>query len=131
MPVRVDDGSIGDDEILWRRLIPAWIVRNPDGTFLRASSAAFDDGIDGEVSVHLASLTTTDRVLEGRRDDSVVALPARFPRSLGHVVVRDPKPDDPSHALICPPPGLRGKRKRKDALLMAKEAGLVTGPAFS
>jgi hypothetical protein len=110
MPPRVDDPTIPDEEVLWRRIIPAWIHREPTGK-VRPGSFAFMDRPSGELSVHIAALTTPDRALAGRPDDSLAAIPAGLPRSLGFAIVRDPKPDDPSHALICPSP--KGSRASK------------------
>src|SRR5437773_635876 len=104
MPSRPDDPTIGDDGPLWRRIlpVPGWIHRNPDGSF-RPSSMAFLDNIDGQLSVHLANLTTQEAVLRNRALESIAELLASVPRSLGYAVARDPTPEDPSHALICPP----------------------------
>jgi hypothetical protein len=104
MPPRVDDRSIADDEILWRRIIPEWLCREADGT-IRPGKVAFIDRLSGEVSVHIASiLGDPNLALRGRPADSLAAIKAGHPRSLGLAVVRDPKPDDPSHALLCPSP---------------------------
>src|SRR5208283_3216284 len=104
MPQRVDDLTIPDHEILWRRIIPDWICREADGT-VRPAKVAFIDRLSGEVSVHLASiLGDPSLALRGRPGDSLVAIPAGLPRSLGLAIVRDPRPNDASHALICPSP---------------------------
>jgi hypothetical protein len=63
---------------------------------VRPGSFAFMDRLSGELSVHIAALTTLDRALAGRPDDSLAAIKAGRPRSLGSALVRDPKPDDPS-----------------------------------
>jgi hypothetical protein len=104
MPQRVDDPTIADSEILWRRILPNWLHHDADGT-IRPSKVAFTDRHTGEVSVHLASIMLDHNLaLEGRPDDSLAAIFAGHPRSLGFAIVRDPKPDDPSHTLICPSP---------------------------
>src|SRR4051812_22133372 len=104
MPSRVDDPSISNDEVLWRRILPAWIYHQPDGV-IRPASVAFSDRLSSELSVHLASvLSDPDRALAGRPQDSLVAVTVSLVRSLGYAVARDPTPDDPSHALICPAP---------------------------
>lgn len=104
MPQRVNDPSIPDDEILWRRIVPEWLHQEPDGT-VRPGKVAFIDRLSGEVSVHIASiLRDPNLALDGRPLDSLVAIPASLPRSLGLAIVRDPTPNYPSHALICPSP---------------------------
>jgi hypothetical protein len=129
MPVREDDQSIADDEILWRRIqnIPDWIKRNEDGSF-RTTSVAFLDGRTNEVSVHRAILITQEKALEGKPDDGLVEIRAGFPRSLGQFVVYDPiqnhptLKDDISHSLICPPQYATKGSRKSDARKMAEEA---------
>jgi hypothetical protein len=98
MPQRIDDQSIKDEDLLWRRIVntPIWIKRNSDGTY-RPSSAAFLDDYTGEVSVHLAKLTT--------QEDA-----------------------DPSHTLICPPPNQTRKTRKQDARKMADKARWLVKP---
>lgn len=105
MAERVDDPTISNDDLLWRRIVnqPEWISHNADGSW-RVSSAAFLDRYTGEVSVHLARLTQQEQALAGRPDDGLVELVAGLPRALGLIVVYDPQ-DDLSHSLICPRPG--------------------------
>lgn len=105
-------------EILWRRIGPDWIVErdNAEGV----SSAAFLDNIDGNVSVHIAALTTIEAVRGAYHHCRITALPASVPQSLGFTVQRDPLPEDPSHALLMPPTTSRSKNtKRADARKMA------------
>jgi hypothetical protein len=106
---------------LWRRIHPQWIVQLSDGN-VRPSSAAFLDGYTGEVSVHLATLTNKDSVLANHDPDSLAEILASVPRSLGHALVRDPTPEDVSHALICPPPSANKKQRKSDARRMAEAA---------
>ncbi|MGH9839319.1 MAG: hypothetical protein ACREEM_11105 [Blastocatellia bacterium] len=104
---RVDDTTtISNDDLLLRRIVnkPEWLSRNEDGSW-RVSSAAFVDRYTGEVSIHLARLTTPENALAGRPDEGLVDLFAILPRSIGLIVVYDPKDDDPSHSLICAPSG--------------------------
>jgi hypothetical protein len=128
VPDRVDDASIQNADVLWRRILPDWTVTDEDGSH-RVSSAAFRDNVDGNVSVHLAHLTTAESVLEGRPADGIAAISAGVPRSLGYLLVRDPTEEDPSHCLICPPPeGVTGKGRVRDAKQMAQQAQWVMLP---
>lgn len=109
MQPRVDDPSIRDEEVLWRRVLPEWTTMK-GGTF-RPTSQTFKDRRSYELSVHIASLTTIDKVLAAYPGQGIVAITAGDVRSLGsYAIVRDPiindpdLPDDPSHALICPSP---------------------------
>jgi hypothetical protein len=124
MPPRVGDPSIGDDEVLWRRIIPQWVYQMPNGES-RPSSAAFLDNYTGEVSVHLAALTDVHRVLAGRPNDRLAAILAGFPRSLGHVIACDPTENDPSHTLICPPPHKSKSQRKSDARKIAEQVRWV------
>lgn len=74
MPARVDDPTIGDDEVLWRRIRPAWLQKEADGTVRPGSFAFMDRTPSAELSVHIASLTDSDRALEGRPQDSLAAI---------------------------------------------------------
>ncbi len=133
MPPRFDDrDAIKDDEDLWRRVLPLEGCFHPiDGGQWRPSSAVFLDRRTGEVSVHVSSLTTVEGLLGAYPYHSLVAIKASVPRGLGHVVCPDPIKDDPefpddkSHALICPPPGIGISRLKANAKRMALEATWV------
>jgi len=125
---RPNDPSIPDDERLWRRIRSDWVHR-PAGDQPRPSSAAFKDNLSGEVSVFIASATTTDALLQTRPTDSLAEITAGLARQLGYRVVRDPEgglvPDDPSHVVLCPPQGLGKKRLTKAAFALAEGATWV------
>jgi len=129
MPQRIDDPSIKDEDLLWRRIlnVPQWVTQNPAGGY-RVSSAVFIDDYTGEVSVHQAKLTTQERALRGRADDGLVEIEAGFPRALGQIVASDPTKDDPSHALICPPPGQSKGQRKANARKMAEAARWLLKP---
>src|SRR5689334_4681634 len=93
------DEPVDGAEILWRRLTPDWIKRAEDGSIILAS-AAFLDNIDGNVSVHIASLTTLEEVKKAFPYCEIAALTAQVALDCGFTIKRDPMPDDPSHALI-------------------------------
>lgn len=126
MPQRVDDCSITNDDWLWRRIRnrPEWFSRDTG----RVSSVAFLDGIDGEVSVDQAKLTTLENALRLDPDDGLVQLQAIVPRSLSHSVVADPEDDNPAHALICPPDKLSFNQRKISARKMAQIAEWIEKP---
>lgn len=128
MPERLDDLSITDEALLWRRLHPTWVIANEDGSY-RISSAAFKDG-NHEVSVNLAELTTPEETLAGFSQQGIAELQARIPRSLGHALVRDPAPLNPAHALICEPIPHPSKQRERDAKTMSRQASIHTMPIF-
>jgi hypothetical protein len=124
MPLRADDReAIKDEEDLWRRVLPLqeWFQPTEGGGW-RPSSVVFLDRRTGEVSVHVASLTTREAVLAPYPSHSLVALKASVPRALGHLVSPDPLADDKSHAVICPPPGLGPSKLKANARRMALQA---------
>lgn len=121
---------IDGEEVLWRRLTdPAWIVTNPDGT-KRISSAAFKDSTEDRiVSVHIASLTSLERVMATPPVCfGIAAILTRHPEQLGHVVRHTPTPEDFSHASIIPPAAYGSSRRKRDTKDMAGFATLVEGP---
>jgi hypothetical protein len=83
MPTRADDATVGDEEVLWRRIRPEWVQREPDGTSRPGSFAFMDRTPSAELAVHIASLTDPDRVLQGHPQDRLAAVKAGLPRSLG------------------------------------------------
>lgn len=115
-----DDPTIVGSERLWRRIQPRQLKR--DAGTVRASSEAFRDNTD-EMSVHLASLTSVKLVLKNYPNFSVAELTTEFVRSLGLNVMRDPLPEDPSHALVCPCATKGGAKQ------LAKMAALVATPS--
>ena len=98
-PERRDDPSVSDNERLWRRVHPSDIIRDPESKELRPTSAAFRPS--EEMSVDIASLTTPEAVLSNYPHHSLIEFTAGIVRKEGGIVVRDPLPDNPSHALVC------------------------------
>ena len=139
MPVRLDDRiSISDEEDLWRRVFPDRQCFKPmDNGQWRPSSAIFlergkrGDETPKELSVHRSSLTTIEAVFGPHPYHSLAAIKASVPRELGYAVCPDPiknEPgltDDPSHALICPPPGAGISKPKANARQMALKATWV------
>lgn len=115
MPEHEDDPSVGNDELLWRRVLPEWIHRDDKGN-CRPQSLVFVDRLSGELSVHIARLTTLEEVVNQRPRDSVVQIKAGDARSLGYAIVAVPTSEDCSHALVCPSP------TKRHAKLLARSA---------
>jgi len=98
MPEPQDDCSIGDDEKLLRRIRPKDIHLNPISNQYRPESGCFRS--DDFISVHIASLTSEEKVLLDYPEFSLVEFTAEEMRSIGCKIVRDPLPEDPAHALM-------------------------------
>ena len=95
-----DDPTIGDNEVLWRRVppTPKYIVLDENTGLHKLSSAAFRDA---DMSVVLASeAVTLDSIRQGHEGFGVVAITAGLARALRQGMVRDPVEGEPAHALV-------------------------------
>ena len=115
-----DDPSISDDELLWRRIWPECIDPH-DGTL---TAYTFLGGRSGFASVNRAAMTTQTIVLRDFPWMGLAEVEARVPRANEHGVVRDPLPDDESHALLVPSETLK-KGRKEAARRIAKAARIV------
>jgi hypothetical protein len=93
----VDDPTIGDDVLLWRRIAPERVRVDHETGEQRPSDSAFRTE---QMSVHIASLTGRDAVLANYPNHRLMELSAGEARGEGFIIVRDPLPEDPSHALV-------------------------------
>ncbi len=97
-----DDLTVGDDEVLYRRVFPKADALQPkaNGEY-RPSSGALRSG-QGPLSVDLASLSTPEetRCRDLTRPFHVAAISVRAAREVGCRVVRDPLSDNPAHCLL-------------------------------
>ncbi len=124
---RGDDETVGDAELLLRRLLPDWIERDGAGG-VRPKSLAFIDRRSGQLSVHRQELTTKDFVLRHHPTHGIAAFPAGGARAEGFEVIADPiandpsTEDDPSHALVVPPSGMNPSRVKTAARKLALRA---------
>jgi hypothetical protein len=104
-PVNADD--IDDDALLLRRIDAGMLDRSTN----QLQSWAWRDQ-RGEVSVYLAAETTEEKVLSyGLPGQMIIRIKAGAVRKLGHIVVRDPEPDEPAHCIIHPHPEKRIRKK--------------------
>lgn len=94
--------AIGDDEVLWRRVLPSDIKE--DGS---PNSGAFTTA---ELSVDRSGLTTLERIVEEYPQVFVFEFTALQARGLGLQVRPDPPP--PSHALVLGAKGGKARRLR-------------------
>jgi hypothetical protein len=135
MPLREDDLSVANEELLWRRIPDTpMCVKKEDGQ-LRPSSVNFLDDIN-ELSVNRALLTTQERVLQGHETFGLISLEANVPRANNHIIASDPEIDpedptknDPSHYVLCHQSIEGGVGRKKAAKKMAKAAGWIVLPA--
>lgn len=121
----VDDPTIGDDTILWRRINPADIVVEPATGTVRASTGAYRTA---EMSVHIASKTTVEPVLANYPGFRLTGFTAGSARRAGCIVVRDPLPEDSSHALVCQPDDHTRSLSKKQAKAIRDAADWIVGP---
>lgn len=100
---RDDDEDILDTDLLWRALLPEWIVPAAHEG-VRVSSAAFLDRRTGEVSVDVAKRTTLEVARSLKTFPELAELRAETPRTNRHLVATAPEANNEAHALICPKP---------------------------
>lgn len=98
----IDDLTINDEDMLWRRIKndPNWVTEEDGGW--RVSSVAFIDRHTGKVSVHLAKRTSQQAALKGLPDEGLVEIPARLPIHLEINVIYEPTDADKSHCVMYP-----------------------------
>ncbi len=124
-----DDPTISDDEELWRRIRPLWVIRDNNQGGWRPTSQAFHDHPDGSpMSVFLASVMQaaqrppTDAV-RGHEGFHLAAITAGLARSLDQRVVRDPQEDEPAHGSVV------GQKKRACRKLAKAATWVIPPPA--
>lgn len=105
-PDYVDDESIADDDLLWRRIPPFHFVRDENLGRLRPSSAAFEDHPNGTpMSVHIAKDAEAEGhqpedVLEGHENFGLAAFTAGTARRTEQGVAKEPLPDQIAHGVV-------------------------------
>jgi hypothetical protein len=127
-PTYVDDPTIANDANLWRRVPPAWIVRDENRGGYRPSSQAFHDSQDGSPMSVLISETMA---ADGRGpQDAIADHPGFFlasftageARSLAQGVSRTPTATEPAHGSVF------GEKTRKICRALSRLARWVIAP---
>lgn len=119
-----DDGSIGDGEIVLRRISNQSHVFDESLGRSRPSSQAFlQNGPDGLVSVYLESETTHTDVVAGGPEPFLAAITVGALRQLGLGVVRDPSSGGPGHCVIT------GRKTRGILNRITRQAQWIPGYA--
>lgn len=114
-----DDTSVGNDEILLRRIRPDWVepaAESPNGVALRSIAFQNLDEDKQFMSSHLLTILQSlglpaESILNGHPGYGLVQYTAGYARAAGQAIVRDPKPDDPAHMHVVGPKG-KGWRRR-------------------
>jgi len=122
-PKPPDDPSIGNDDLLWRRVPPEQVVFDENLNRLRPSSMAFQNtsGTSG-MSVNIAAETTVENTLRESENLLLVEFPASVPRGVGQGVIRNPLPDNPAHAEVT------GKKTKSVQKTLYNNCAWVVGP---
>ena len=118
-----DEGAVGDEEVLYRRIHQKQLVRDEDRGEWRVSSGDWDDPGD-EVSVYTATALTQlamepIETLDGLPTHSLATITCGAARKLGFALVIQPDLEDKhrrgeAHAvLVGMSPGKAGRRQRK------------------
>lgn len=116
-----DDPTIGDNEVIWRRIPHVWVVEDENLKCKRPSSACFlQNGPDSPVSVYIASEAQSPQVvMQSRKEQFLAALTVGFVRQLGLGIIHDPHSGGPGHALLL------GRKTKGILSKMAKAATWV------
>jgi len=111
MPQGIEDVSILDEDLLWRRILDdptRWWTKNPDGT-IRPSSSSFlqrkekdSDKLENGLSVQLSKLTTQKKASSFIESAGLAEIEVNVPRELNLDVIYDPIEEDIAHTLISP-----------------------------
>lgn len=124
----VDDVTIDDGSLLWRRIPPWQVVFDENLGRVRPSSAAFDDHPNGSP---MSVLIAADVLSSGRTADSVIqpfagfamaSFTAGLARSCQQGVARQPLEDEPAHAIVF------GRKSGSVTKRFAKESCWVVPP---
>jgi hypothetical protein len=101
-----DDATITNEAKLWRRVPPWHFVLDENQGRVRPSKAAFDDDEDGSpMSVVLAEIVVASgrgpsNILIGHAGFALASISAGLVRSKNQGVVKDPRPEEPAHAVV-------------------------------
>jgi hypothetical protein len=101
-----DDPNIADDAILWRRVLPKWVVLDENSGRYRPSSAVFQDSSDSPMSILIEGIVkatnrTAADVLREYDGFSLCSFTAGLARELGQVVATLPEePNEPAHGYV-------------------------------
>lgn len=104
-----DELAIRDEVRLLRRIPPWHFVHDENEGRYRPSSAAFNDGRDGDpMSVYRADVIQAEsdrpeRVMVGHGGFGLVSILAGAVRRRNQTVHPDPLPDESAHANVCGP----------------------------
>jgi hypothetical protein len=122
-----DYPTISDDAELWRRIPPWHFVDDGNLGQIRPSSAAFEDDPDGSpMSVILgAEVDGPQRALAGHQGFALASITAALARGLGLGVARDPRPDEPAHAVVF------GKKNKRVSRRLAMGSRWIVPPPTS
>jgi hypothetical protein len=95
-----DDGKIGPDDLLYRRIGPDKIVPSRDGQGIRLSSAALKSS-GGALSVYVASLVTIEKLWEQIGPFHIAEVSAKVVRSQNcRLQQESDDANNPAHAHI-------------------------------
>ncbi|MEE8435807.1 MAG: hypothetical protein V3S64_13570 [bacterium] len=125
----MDDPTIKDDWMLYRRIVSDWFVpdpKTPSGR--RITSQAFNDSSDGtsmsiqiEQEMENFGLTIED-ILKNYPDLGLASFSAGFARSQKQGVIRKPLDMDPAHGEVV------GEKPRSIRRIFAENANIIIEP---
>ena len=115
----MDDLTIANDQVLWRRIHPSQVVASGGD---RPSSGAFDESNDGtgmSASLALPGRDPKELLVNVKPGSGIVSFTAQQARDLGFTLARVPTLEDPHHV------ELRGKNTKAVRRALARQATWV------
>jgi hypothetical protein len=125
---------ISDEDDIYRRILPEWIVKDPKAPGgKRLSSAAYQPYRDSPCSGYVAKECQHSDVLGIYSDGvSIGAVSAGVIRSQQYTITRDVVPGEhPSHVHLIEPTGLTKGQRRDRRSELADKTRWIAGPSWS
>ena len=126
-----DDLTISDEDRLFRRVPPEWVVCDDNRRPIAVSSAAFSNSSDGSgMSVSIESVMTRKNlseqdILREYEGFGLVAITAGLAREKGQGIVKKPTDRDPAHGEVT------GKKRVSVKRAFKRNAEWIVRPSRS
>lgn len=101
----IDDRTIPNEAIIWRRIHPNFIDWDDNLKARRPSSGAFQDSSNSSMSVIIAADVEKDgrsplEILKNYPNHGIASITADLVRECKQIIVREPTVDEPAHAVV-------------------------------
>lgn len=130
-PQYLDDPTILDETVLWRRIRPEQVVRGESGIARPSSQGFRDRPNDDSVLAYIADEVPSVEILldEKHAQFLLAAFRARIARESGRAVMRwDPEGDNPGHVVLFQREPFTRSQVNKLAGNVARSSWWIVGP---